>query len=102
MNSRSRLQTLRVSLLIGSMACFSAADLFAQAPPAPWQTANVGSPSPAGTSTYDGQAFSVTVGGTRIDGGSDQFHFVYQQIAGNVEVTARVDSVFYAAAASTA
>src|SRR5689334_23313767 len=103
MDSRVRLAVVRAWFLVGAIACLPADNLIAQtALPSPWLAADVGAPAPSGTSSFDGQTMSVTVGGARIGGTSDQFRFVYQQIAGNVEVTARVDSVFYASALSSA
>src|SRR5947208_678107 len=92
-----RLLTVRVSLAIAVLACGFAGQLAGQTTPlpAPWLAADVGSPSPAGTSSFNQGALSVTVGGNRIGGTSDQFHFVYQQISGNVDVIARVDSIAY-------
>jgi regulation of enolase protein 1 (concanavalin A-like superfamily) len=71
------------------------ADLAAQTAslPSPWLATDVGSPVPSGASSFDQATFNITVGGNRIGGSSDHFHFVYQPISGNVEVTARVDSV---------
>ena len=79
-------------------------DLAAQgAPlPAPWLATDLGSPVPAGTSSSDQGTFNITVGGNRTGGSSDHFHFVYQPFVGDVEVTARVDSVSYADASSVA
>jgi regulation of enolase protein 1 (concanavalin A-like superfamily) len=80
-----------------------AADLAAQtAPlPAPWLRVDLENPGPAGTSSFDQGTFNITVGGTR-SSTADPFHFVYQSLSGNVEVTARIDSVFLADANSAA
>src|SRR5436190_1097054 len=70
--------------------------------PAPWLATDLGDPVPAGTSSFDQGTFSITVGGNHTGGSSDHFHFVYQPFVGDVEVTARVDSVSYADASSVA
>ena len=70
--------------------------------PAPWLATDLGDPVPAGTSSFDQWTFSITVGGNHTGGSSDHFHFVYQPFVGDVEVTARVDSVSYADASSVA
>lgn len=78
-----------------------AAQLFAQVP-SPWTARDIGSPAIAGSvSFYQGQ-FTVTAAGSDIWGASDQFQFVYQQITGDVDVVARVDSVTMAHAWSKA
>jgi regulation of enolase protein 1 (concanavalin A-like superfamily) len=78
-----------------------AAQLFAQVP-SPWAARDIGSPAIAGSvSFYQGQ-FTVTAAGSDIWGASDQFQFVYQQITGDVDVVARVDSVTMAHAWSKA
>jgi regulation of enolase protein 1 (concanavalin A-like superfamily) len=61
--------------------------------PAPWVGDDVGAPASAGVDTFDGQTFSVTGAGQQIGATSDQFHYVYQQIAGDTDMTVRVDSV---------
>jgi hypothetical protein len=61
--------------------------------PAPWESGDVGSPASAGVDTFDGQTFSVTGAGQQIGATSDQFHYVYQPVAGDVDMTMRVDSV---------
>ncbi len=61
--------------------------------PAPWTAADIGSPAPSGSSSYSSGVFSVDVGGADIWNTSDQFHFIYQRIAGDVEIVARVDSL---------
>jgi regulation of enolase protein 1 (concanavalin A-like superfamily) len=62
--------------------------------PAPWSARDIGSPTPAGNSSYDPSGtFSIDAGGADIWGTSDKFHFVYQQVSGDVDVVARVDSI---------
>ncbi len=70
--------------------------------PAPWSAQDVGSPTIAGTSSFDQGTFTITASGADIWGLSDQFHFVYQQVSGDVDVIARVDSVAMAHAWSKA
>jgi regulation of enolase protein 1 (concanavalin A-like superfamily) len=79
-------------------------DLAAQgAPlPAPWLATNLGNPVPAGTSSFDQGTFNIAVGGNRTGGSSDHYHFAYQPFVGDVELTARVDSVSYADASAVA
>ena len=61
--------------------------------PAPWAGRDVGSPALAGSSSAAGGTFTVAAGGENIWGTSDQFHFVYQPLQGDVEVIARVASL---------
>jgi regulation of enolase protein 1 (concanavalin A-like superfamily) len=61
--------------------------------PAPWTAADVGSPALAGSATYANGVFSVSAAGTDIWNTADQFHFVYQPVAGDVDIVARVDSL---------
>lgn len=74
-------------------------------PPAPapapppvslWTSADVGNPVLAGRASESGGTHSVTGGGADIWNGSDEFHFVYQPVAGDVEIVARVVNVEYA------
>jgi regulation of enolase protein 1 (concanavalin A-like superfamily) len=75
----------------------------AQAVPSPWVGADIGGPSIAGQSaSSDGRTFDVSAAGFDIWSSSDEFHFVYQPIDGDVEVFARVDAVSYAHAWSKA
>jgi subtilisin family serine protease/regulation of enolase protein 1 (concanavalin A-like superfamily) len=71
----------------------SAASMAHAAVPTPWLARDVGAPSPAGASTYNSGTFTITASGVDIWGTSDQFHFVYQQLSGDVDVVARVDSL---------
>jgi regulation of enolase protein 1 (concanavalin A-like superfamily) len=63
--------------------------------PTPWSAQDIGSPATAGSATFDQgtSTFNITAGGSDIGGRSDQFTFIYQQVTGDVEVIARVDSV---------
>jgi regulation of enolase protein 1 (concanavalin A-like superfamily) len=63
--------------------------------PSPWIASDIGSPTSAGSTTYDSNSgtFSIDAGGADIWGTSDQFRFVYQQVSGDVDVVARVDSL---------
>ncbi|MFL5638320.1 MAG: Ig-like domain-containing protein, partial [Gemmatimonadaceae bacterium] len=66
--------------------------------PSPWSAQDIGNPAVAGSATFDQGTFTVTAGGADIWGQSDQFTFVYQQVTGDVEVIARVDSISAASA----
>jgi regulation of enolase protein 1 (concanavalin A-like superfamily) len=61
--------------------------------PAPWTAADIGSPALAGSSTYSSGVFTVDAAGNDIWNTADQFRFIYQPIAGDVEIVARVDSL---------
>ena len=57
-----------------------------------WTDADVGSPSVAGSATFDGA--TLTVGGSgEVFGNSDQFHFTSQSFVGDVAVVAKVNSL---------
>lgn len=66
------------------------------------QAADIGSPTPAGRTTYSNGTYTMVAGGADIGGTSDQFHFVYQAVTGDVELVARVASVTAANSASKA
>ncbi len=61
--------------------------------PAPWTSRDLGSPALAGSASAAGGTFTVAAGGIDIWGTSDQFHFVYQPLQGDVEVIARIASL---------
>jgi regulation of enolase protein 1 (concanavalin A-like superfamily) len=66
------------------------------APPPPttgWNNGDIGGPGRAGSATSSGGTFTVVGGGTNIWGSSDQFHYMYQQLSGDIEVIARVASL---------
>ena len=67
------------------------------APPAPfptgWQHQDIGSPTVAGNATYTNGTFTVSGAGIDIYNTSDQFHFAYRQMTGDVEIVARVASL---------
>ncbi len=64
----------------------------AQSLPAPWSGAEIGAPQLAGSSSYDSGTLRIAAAGEDIWNNSDQFHFVYQSITGDVEIVARIDS----------
>ncbi len=60
--------------------------------PAPWTSTDVGAPITAGTADYaasDG-SFYLDGSGADVFGANDQFHYVYQTLAGDGTITARV------------
>ncbi len=61
--------------------------------PPPWLDADIGSPGVAGSATWAGGVFTIKGGGSDIWNGSDQFHFVYQPMSGNITVIAQVTSI---------
>jgi len=65
----------------------------ASALPAPWTSADIGSPTLVGSATYSNGTFTVKGAGADIWGTSDQFRFTYQPMTGNGQVIARVASL---------
>ena len=63
--------------------------------PAPWSAQDIGGPSIAGDSSLSQGTFTTHASGADIWGQSDQFHYVYQQVTGDVDVIARVDSLAF-------
>src|SRR5204862_8026428 len=63
-----------------------------------WANQDIGNPAIAGSATSTTSGFTITAGGADIYGASDQFQFVYQQVTGDVDVRARVDSMTYSSA----
>ena len=62
-------------------------------PPGAVERAGCRRPPIAGDSSFDQGTFTIDASGADIWGQSDQFHFVYQQVTGDVDMIARVDSV---------
>jgi regulation of enolase protein 1 (concanavalin A-like superfamily) len=58
--------------------------------PAGWTASDVGTPARAGATTHSGGTYTVTGGGLDIWGNADQFHYVYQQVSGDVDIVARL------------
>lgn len=55
---------------------------------------DIGTSSPAGSSSYNNNVWTVTGGGTEIlTHAADGFHFVYKEVTGNFSIIAKVDSV---------
>ena len=81
-----------VVVCLGLIAA-NAPHALAQAIPTPWVNADIGDPKVAGGASLSGETFTVTGGGTDIWGKTDEFHFVYQPVEGDLEVIARVASI---------
>lgn len=65
----------------------------AQIPFSPWRARDIGAPTLGGSASRASGVFTVLAAGADIWGARDQFHFVYQKVAGDVEITARVRDV---------
>ena len=61
--------------------------------PSPWTASDIGSPALSGSATYSGGIFAANAAGVDIWDASDQFHFIYQAVSGDVDLIARVDSL---------
>jgi regulation of enolase protein 1 (concanavalin A-like superfamily) len=101
-----RLQrTIHLFLISALIAILDVGQAMAQTTwslPSPWSAQDIGSPAIAGSPSVDQGQFTITAAGIDIWGSSDQFTFVYQQVTGDVDVIARVDSVTMANAWSKA
>lgn len=84
---------LRALLAIGFIVSSFVTAASAQSVTAPWSARDVGAPTLSGSATQSSGVFTVDAAGTDIWNASDQFHFVYQQISGDAEIIARVDSI---------
>lgn len=60
--------------------------------PSPWAGADVGSTGVAGSSSFSNGTFTVKGSGVDIWDASDSFHYVYQPLNGDGQITARVAS----------
>ena len=78
----------------------SAAPLVATAAPPGWSSADVGLPALAGSESENAGTFSVSGGGVDVAGVTDQFHYLYKQVSGDVNIIARVTAVQLVNAAS--
>jgi len=54
---------------------------------------DIGSPAQAGSTTRVTNGYDVTAGGSDVGGSTDQFHFDYQQRAGDFDVSVRVQGL---------
>jgi len=61
--------------------------------PAGQQAADIGSPAIAGSTSYANGAYQIHAGGVDIWGTSDQFHYIYQQASGDLDLRVRVNSM---------
>ena len=60
--------------------------------PAGQQAADIGAPAVTGSSSFGNGVYQIHAGGAQIGGVSDQFHYVYQSLGGDADVTVRVGS----------
>lgn len=84
---------LRSVVGVAIIVCSTAAAVRAQSLSSPWATRDVGSPTLPGSATQASGVLTVSGAGADVWRSSDQFRFVYQQVAGDVEVVAQVDSL---------
>ena len=59
----------------------------------PWGGQDVGGPTPAGSAVQAGTDFTIDGGGAEIWDVADQFHYVSQQVTGDVAITAQVTGI---------
>jgi regulation of enolase protein 1 (concanavalin A-like superfamily) len=80
-------------VIIVLICALTALDTRAQSLSGGWTSGDIGQPVAAGSASIAGGTFTVTGGGADIWGRADQFQFVYQQVAGDAEIVARVASL---------
>lgn len=73
-----------------------AGQLTASSVPSPWTAVDIGFPSLSGSSNLNQGVFTISAAGSDVWNYADQFHFVYQLVAGDVDIRARVDAITYA------
>jgi regulation of enolase protein 1 (concanavalin A-like superfamily) len=84
-----------VSSLTFAFLTFTALVVQAAPVPSPWAAQDIGAPAVSGSSSYDStqKTFTIIGAGSDVWDASDQFQFVYQQVTGDVDIVARVDSL---------
>lgn len=60
--------------------------------PAGWASRDIGSPNPAGSTRVSGGTWTVAGGGDNVWDTSDEFHFAYRVVTGDLDISARVGS----------
>jgi len=58
-----------------------------------WSCADIGAPTLAGSQSLSGGTWNITAAGSDIYGTSDQFHYVWQSLAADGSITARITSL---------
>jgi regulation of enolase protein 1 (concanavalin A-like superfamily) len=66
--------------------------------PAPWQHRDVGAVALPGSAGYATNVFTIQTSGDGITNQTDSFHFVYQTLTGDGQITARVRGLDYTGA----
>jgi regulation of enolase protein 1 (concanavalin A-like superfamily) len=84
---------LRPPLFVALVLCAGSHAAFAQSVPSPWTAIDIGAPALSGSATHSSGVFTIHGAGTDLNGTSDQFYFVYQQVSGDVDIVARVDDL---------
>ena len=84
---------LRAPLFAVLVMCAITNAAFAQSLPSPWTAGDIGAPLLSGSATHSSGVFTIQGAGANIDGTSDQFYFVYQQVTGDVDIVAKVDEL---------
>jgi hypothetical protein len=73
---------------VGAFQSNQASIAWGSNPTAGWSCADIGDPAAAGGQSLSGGTWTVTGGGSDITGTSDQFHFLYQSMAGDGSASA--------------
>ena len=85
-------QTTAGQVVFSNTAVTAGSSIPPGACPTSWTCGDLGSPTPAGSQTLSGSSWNVYGGGGDIWSTSDQFHYVYQSLAGDGTVSADVTS----------
>ncbi|MBA2304435.1 MAG: hypothetical protein H0W08_17635, partial [Acidobacteria bacterium] len=83
----------RAALMVVVCLAVGAVGARAQSLSSPWSAADVGKPNLAGSASLSNEVLTIDAAGKDIWGISDEFHFVYQAISGDVDIRARLDSL---------
>ena len=59
-------------------------------------SADIGSPGLPGSTAFSNGTYTITASGADVWGTADQFHYVYEQASGDVDVKVRIASISYA------
>jgi len=79
--------------LVATLILSLPAAVHAQALPAGWSLTDVGAPAAPGSATQSSGTFSVSSRGFDVNGGSDQFTFVYTSVKGDISLIAKVSAL---------